>query len=128
MASNGGKDIESPNNFSTADNSKTPDPCVQPDEVTNWLNSFNFGSYAEEFIAQGYDSLFVCSHLEEKDLDLLKITKPGHRKTLLLQAKILESKRNKIEEVSDPLEIIGEVRNRSAEEISVYFAHSLSFA
>ncbi len=74
-----------------------PDPCVQPDEVTDWLKSFNFAMYATNFMENGYDSLFVCSHLDENDLDQLQITRPGHRKTLLLKSKELAEKKNNIE-------------------------------
>jgi len=74
-----------------------PDPCALPDEVTDWLKSFNFASYATRFMENGYDTLFVCSHLDENDLDLLQITRPGHRKALLLKSKELDEKRNKIE-------------------------------
>jgi 2,3-bisphosphoglycerate-dependent phosphoglycerate mutase len=97
MAENNCQDAENNTEECSTDNSNSPDPCVQPSEVTDWLNSFNFSTYTTNFLENGYDSLFVCSHLEESDLDLLRITKPGHRKTILLKSKELAEHRHKIE-------------------------------
>ncbi len=97
MASNNSEELEKKDEECSTENSTSPDPCVQPNEVADWLGSFNFSTYTAIFLDQGYDSLFVCSHLDESDLDLLQVTKPGHRKMLLLKSKELAETRNNIE-------------------------------
>lgn len=99
MAEKISQNAEKMNGDCSTDNSTSPDPCVQVNEVADWLQSFNFATYTTNFLEKGYDSLFVCSHLEESDLDQLQITKPGHRKTILLKSKEIEEQRHKVEAV-----------------------------
>eukprot|EP00128_Syssomonas_multiformis_P013501 Colp12_sorted_trinity150504_noHs@33056 len=59
--------------------------------VQQWLTSHGFGKYAEAFIDAGFDNLVLLSNLTEEDLDMVRVTKPGHRKGLLVEvAKLKE--------------------------------------
>ena len=60
-------------------------------EVTNWLKSIGFASYAAKFHQYGYDSLQLVALLDEDDLNILEITLPGHRKGLLAAANKLRA-------------------------------------
>jgi hypothetical protein len=62
--------MESPNAPST-DSSKT--------FLRAWLSQINFTPYEQKFVDTGYDNSIVLSNLEEKDLDAIGITLPGHR-------------------------------------------------
>lgn len=49
------------------------------DFLSGWLGQFNLSVYEQKFRETGYDNLLVCSNLEEKDLDAIGVTLPGHR-------------------------------------------------
>ena len=61
----------------------------ETDKVRKWLESFNMLQHYDAFLELGYNSLYVCSELNNEDLDHLGITKPGERKTFLLYSKLL---------------------------------------
>jgi hypothetical protein len=65
-----------------------------PNSVAEWLEEIGLASYLEAFQTAGYDNILVCEELDESDLNNIgQITKPGHRKTLLLASKELKSRR-----------------------------------
>lgn len=69
---------------------------VYPRNVEEWLAGIGLSAYAEAFSAAGYDNLLVCEALSEDDLNHIGgITKPGHRKTLLLASQELKELRKK---------------------------------
>jgi hypothetical protein len=49
-------------------------------EVGEWLRSCGCERYADDFVANGYDSLVVVQQLDSADLDTIGVTLPGHRK------------------------------------------------
>eukprot|EP01120_Amphizonella_sp_Union-15-10_P004324 TRINITY_DN14955_c0_g1_i1.p1 TRINITY_DN14955_c0_g1~~TRINITY_DN14955_c0_g1_i1.p1 ORF type:complete len:358 (-),score=56.70 TRINITY_DN14955_c0_g1_i1:85-1158(-) len=51
-------------------------------QVLEYLQSLGLSAYQDTFKAQGYDTLHVVKNLDDEDLDLLGIIKPGHRKLL----------------------------------------------
>jgi len=51
--------------------------------VLEWLNKLELGFYYQKFIDYGYDTLDICSLIEEPELIEMEITKIGHRKSLL---------------------------------------------
>ena len=59
--------------------------------VYSLLKYVNMESYYITFEAKGYDTLLSFALLDEHDLDILHIRKPGHRKTLLLLSKDIAS-------------------------------------
>eukprot|EP00039_Didymoeca_costata_P007874 m.104767 g.104767 ORF g.104767 m.104767 type:complete len:413 (+) comp13856_c0_seq1:184-1422(+) len=58
--------------------------------VREWLETLHLEQYADMFAAAGYDDPEAISTLDEGDLDAMRITLPGHRKRLLLNAKKYE--------------------------------------
>ncbi len=60
-----------------------------PLTVDEWLEIIGMADYKAVFEEEGYDDLAVVSELTEEDLNILRITKPGTRKKLLLKAKVL---------------------------------------
>eukprot|EP00039_Didymoeca_costata_P007875 m.104774 g.104774 ORF g.104774 m.104774 type:complete len:111 (+) comp13856_c0_seq2:184-516(+) len=60
--------------------------------VREWLETLHLEQYADMFAAAGYDDPEAISTLDEGDLDAMRITLPGHRKRLLLNAKKFEEK------------------------------------
>lgn len=54
--------------------------------VAQWLNSVGFEEYVSVFSAFGYESLHLVQLLDDGDLDVMSITKPGHRKALISAA------------------------------------------
>jgi len=57
-------------------------------ELSKWLNSLGLEEYMEVFVRNGYDTMDLIGLLEEKDLDHMAITLPGHRKKLLHAASL----------------------------------------
>jgi len=53
------------------------------DSVEEWLNSFGFSEYLENFLNAGYLFLENCKKIDESVLISMGIVLPGHRKTLL---------------------------------------------
>jgi len=51
--------------------------------VLEWLNRLEFSQYYQKFIDAGYETLEICSLIEESELIAMDIIKPGHRKALL---------------------------------------------
>ena len=54
--------------------------------VSQWLKEIGFEEYVSVFAAFGYESLHLVQLLDDGDLDIMSITKPGHRKALLTAA------------------------------------------
>ncbi|EGD76483.1 hypothetical protein PTSG_07599 [Salpingoeca rosetta] len=59
--------------------------------VRAWLSALRLEAYADMFMSKGYDDLDVVCDLTQDDLDCLGISRPGHRKKLLLAAQKLKS-------------------------------------
>lgn len=62
--------------------------------VTEWLESLHLEQYADLFAAAGYDDPEAIPSLDDADLDTMRITLPGHRKRLLLNAKKYKASEN----------------------------------
>jgi hypothetical protein len=60
-------------------------------EVNEWLEVIGLGEYKKIFEDEGYDDIGVVAELTEEDLNVLRITRPGTRKKLLLKAKALKA-------------------------------------
>jgi len=62
-----------------------------PPSVEDWLKGIGLESYLAQFLDNGYDTLDVCASLEEEDftLDGLNISKKGHKKKIMMEAKKL---------------------------------------
>ena len=58
-------------------------------EVFEWLENLGLATYLSHFVEKGFDSMLVVRHIIAEDLDCMKITLPGHRKTILLAVEIL---------------------------------------
>ena len=54
--------------------------------VSHWLKEIGFEEYITTFIEFGYGSLHLVQILDDGDLDIMSICKPGHRKALLAAA------------------------------------------
>eukprot|EP01120_Amphizonella_sp_Union-15-10_P016153 TRINITY_DN8433_c0_g1_i1.p1 TRINITY_DN8433_c0_g1~~TRINITY_DN8433_c0_g1_i1.p1 ORF type:complete len:350 (-),score=55.99 TRINITY_DN8433_c0_g1_i1:131-1180(-) len=52
-------------------------------KVKEYLSFIGLERYQEIFETKGYDTLFLVNNLSNEDLDILGITKEGHRKALL---------------------------------------------
>ena len=48
--------------------------------MAGWLRGCGCERYADDFMANGYDSLLVIQQLDPADLDTIGVTLPGHRK------------------------------------------------
>lgn len=59
--------------------------------VGEWLDTIGLSEYKDVFEEEGYDDIAVVSELTEADLDVLRITKRGTRKKLLMKAKALKA-------------------------------------
>lgn len=57
------------------------DFLADTNEVAEWLSSLGLERYADQFTANGYDSLVVIHHLEASDLDVIGVNLAGHRKS-----------------------------------------------
>ncbi len=57
--------------------------------VGEWLSEIGFSQYLEKFLAAGYDTLRVCQELTTEDLDMIGVTLPGHKKSIILASKEL---------------------------------------
>lgn len=53
------------------------------DSVRAFLASLKLEQYADNFLQNGYDEESSLKSIDEKDLDAMNITLPGHRKRLL---------------------------------------------
>ena len=60
-------------------------------KIVRWLEDHNLGCYVDNFLSNGYDDWELIHHLNETDLDHMKIFLPGHRKKILLLAKKSDS-------------------------------------
>jgi len=58
-----------------------------------WLNRLELGFYYQKFIDNGYDTLDICSLIEESDLIEMEISKMGHKKSLLSACALLKDKK-----------------------------------
>lgn len=67
-----------------------PSVPVSPDLLA-WLSAEDLAVFAPLFVQFGYQSLPVLALLDEDDLDIMNITLPGHRKSLLAAAARLRS-------------------------------------
>lgn len=68
----------------------TPSPYRSTE---HWLATLGLEEYAETFASSGYNSLPLAQLLDDGDLDIMRITKPNHRKTLLAaSAELAKSK------------------------------------
>lgn len=61
--------------------------------VAQWLKEIGFEEYVSTFTEFGYSSLHLAQLLDEGDLDIMSITKPGHRKALISAASELSKAR-----------------------------------
>ena len=53
--------------------------------VIQWLKSIHMDTYISQFMDSGYDQMNVCMQLDDNELEhVIKITRPGHRKQILL--------------------------------------------
>lgn len=57
--------------------------------ISMWLRELHLDRYEPNFLDNGYDDWEVITHLDDEDLDAMKITLPGHRKKILLAVKKL---------------------------------------
>jgi len=48
-----------------------------------WLDSLSLSQYLSQFITHGYDTLERCAALTSADLDIIGVTRPGHKKRIL---------------------------------------------
>lgn len=48
--------------------------------MAEWLAGCGCERYAEDLLANGYDSLLVLQQLDASDLDTIGVSLPGHRK------------------------------------------------
>lgn len=68
------------------------DDC--PTTVNDWLTELGLQCYLDSFVEAGYDNIMVCEELMEEDLNHIgSISKPGHRKTLIVASKDLKERR-----------------------------------
>lgn len=51
----------------------------ETEKVRAWLSAIGVPHLAQVFIEKQYNTILVCSNLNEKDLDALEITSPGVR-------------------------------------------------
>jgi hypothetical protein len=64
-----------------------PDPTKpQYSSMSQWLKEIGFEEYIPVFSAFGYESLHLVQLLDDGDLDIMSISKPGHRKALISAA------------------------------------------
>jgi len=75
---------------SASDSKKNGVDAEPTTELGKWLNSMGLKQYLQKFEEAGYDDLTVCADIGKVDLDEIGVTKPGHRKKLLLEASKLK--------------------------------------
>lgn len=75
--------------------SNVPQMKAHENEVAQWLASIELGEYMDSFIKNGYDDLDIIKEdgLNDKDLDVIGITKQGHRKKILVKIKQLQQQK-----------------------------------
>lgn len=61
--------------------------------VAQWLKEIGFEEYVSTFTEFGYSSLHLAQLLDDGDLDIMSINKPGHRKALIAAASELSNAR-----------------------------------
>jgi len=54
------------------------------DQLSVWLSELGLNEYNASFIDSGFDDMSVIKEINEKDLTDMGISKPGHRKKLLI--------------------------------------------
>jgi len=76
------------NNFKTESQKKQEKKSIEvksqgSELVLEWLNRLELSQYYQKFIDAGYETLEICSLIEESELIAMDINKLGHRKALL---------------------------------------------
>lgn len=61
--------------------------------VAQWLKAVGLDEHVSAFSSFGYESLHLVALLDEEDLNVMHITKPGHRKAILAAAADLKNAR-----------------------------------
>ena len=57
-----------------------------PQNAFDWLKSIGFDFYWQKFEEAGYEDLKSITDMNEEDLNLIGISKPGHRRSILISS------------------------------------------
>lgn len=72
---------------------------LEQESIIRWLTEMDFQEYIKLFFDNGFDSIEVIKAITEEDLTKMGISKPGHRKKILLSV-------NKIAELLEDYDFI----------------------
>jgi len=59
--------------------------------VQKWLNELTLSEYYSSFVENGFDDMTVVKEMNEKDLTDMGISKPGHRKKIVMSIEKMKS-------------------------------------